>query len=144
MREAMAGFLVGYALSFATAPLLALAVVRMRLRWPVLARAVPEQVPLVALAVVLYWFAFMLWSAVGVFLGLLLRALEDRAPEGGLGSPNLVFTALVLAWSIAVFSPPLVLLRAARRQVLAMAVVFVGAFGWLMPHLAQWSRFGPS
>ena len=131
MREAMAGFLVGYALSFATAPLLALAVVRMRLRWPVLARAVPEQVPLVALAVVLYWFAFMLWSAVGVFLGLLLRALEDRAPEGGLGSPNLVFTALVL-------------LRAARRQVLAMAVVFVGAFGWLMPHLAQWSRFGPS
>src|SRR3990170_284581 len=107
MREAMAGFLVGYALSFATAPLLALAVVRMRLRWPVLA-----------------------------------RALEDRAPEGGLGSPNLVFTAIVLAWTMAVFSPPLLLLRAARRQVLAMAVVFVGAFGWLMPHLAQWSRFG--
>src|SRR3989304_9952107 len=106
MGEAMAGFLVGYALSFATAPLLALAVVRMRLRWPVLARAVPEQVPLVALAVALYWFAFMLWTAVGVFMGLILRALEDRSPEGGLGSPNLVFTIAVLAWARPDFRPP--------------------------------------
>src|SRR3972149_5107700 len=98
MREEMAGVLVGYVLSFATAPLLALAVMRIRGRWAVLGRAVPAQVPVVALAVALYWFAFMLWTAVGVFLGLVLRALEDRAPEGGLGSPNLVFTALVLGW----------------------------------------------
>ena len=144
MREVMAGFLVGYVLSFATAPLLALAVVRMRARWPVVARAVPEQVPVVALSVVLYWFAFMLWTVAGVFLGLILRAVEDRSPEGGLGSPNLVFTILILASTVAVFSPPLFVLRAVRRQVLAMAAVFVGAFGWLMPYLAQWGRFGSS
>ena len=140
----MAGFLVGYVLSFATAPLLALAVMRIRGRWAVLGRAVPEQVPAVALAVALYWFAFMLWSAVGILLGLVLRALEERAPEGGLGSANLIFTVIILAWTLALFSPPLFVLRGGRRQVVAMAAVFGGAFGWLMPHLAQWSRFGPS
>lgn len=143
MREVMAGFLVGYVLSFGAAPLMALALVRMRVRSLLLARAVPEQVPLVALAVALYWLAFMAWTALGVSLGLVLWSLEDRSPEGGLGSPNLAFTLIILTGTLALVIPPLFLLRSAWRQILAMAAVFAGAFGWLMPYLAQWSRFGP-
>jgi hypothetical protein len=144
MREVMAGFLVGYALSFVTSPLLALVLMRTRARSPALALAVPQQVPVVALAVALYWFVFMLWAAVGVLLGLALDVLNDSSPQGGLGSPNLAFTLLILGGTLAVFSPPFFLMPSVRRQVLAAGVVFAGAFGWLMPHLAQWSRFGLS
>ncbi len=143
MREVMAGFLVGYGLALVTAPLLALALVRMRVRSPVVARAVPEQVPVLALAVVLHGMTFIIWTGIGIFLGLVLWGLEDRSPEGGLGSPNLAFTLIVLAGTLALIVPPLFLLRSAWRQILAAAAILTGAFGWLMPYLAQWSRFGP-
>jgi len=144
MSEVFAGFICGYVLALVSAPLAAILMVRARPRPPLLARAVPEQTPVVALTVVLFWFAFLLWTALGMILGLVLMGFEDRAPEGGLGSPSLAFTLFIIFWSAVAFTPLAVLLRPARRHVIVAAVVFLGVFGWLMPYLAQWSPIGSS
>lgn len=144
MSEVLAGFVCGYTLALVSTPLLALAMIRMRSQVPVLALAVPERVPLAALTVVLFWFTFLLWTLVGLVFGLILSGFEDRVPRGGLGSPNLAFTLLVVFWSAVAFAPVAVLLRTARRYVAAAAVVFLGVFGWLMPYLAEWGPIASS
>ena len=144
MSEVLAGFVCGYILALVSTPLVALAMMRMRSDVPVLALAVPERVPLAALTVVLFWFTFLLWTLVGLVFGLILSGFEDRVPRGGLGSPNLAFTLLVVFWSAVAFAPVAVLFRAARRHVAAAAVVFLGVFGWLMPYLAEWSPIASS
>ena len=139
MSEVLAGFVCGYILALVSAPLIAIAMLRLRSQVPVVARAVPEQVPMAALTVVLFWFTFLLWTLIGLVFGLILSGFEDRVPRGGLGSPNLAFTLLVVFWSAVAFAPVALLLRAARRYVAAAALVFLGVFGWLMPYLAEWS-----
>jgi hypothetical protein len=138
LSEVFAGFVCGYALALVSAPLVAFLIVRLRPRVPRLALAVPEQVPVVALTVVLFWFTFLLWTGLGIVLGLILMGMEHRAPEGGLGSPSLAFTLIIVFASAVAFIPPAVLLRSGRRYVIASAVVFLGVFGWLMPYLAEW------
>jgi hypothetical protein len=138
LSEVFAGFVCGYALALVSAPLVAILIVRVRPRVPRLALAVPEQVPVVALTVVLFWFTFLLWTGLGIVLGLILMGMEDRAPEGGLGSPSLAFTLIIVFASAVAFIPAVVLLRSGRRYVIASAVVFLGVFGWLMPYLAEW------
>jgi hypothetical protein len=144
LSEVLAGFVCGYALALISTPLVALAMMRMRSQVPVLAIAVPERVPLAALTVVLFWFTFLFWTLIGLVFGLILSGFEDRVPQGGLGSPNLAFTLLVVLWSAVAFAPVAVLLRAARRYVAAAALVFLGVFGWLMPYLAEWSPIASS
>jgi hydrogenase-4 membrane subunit HyfE len=114
VSEVLAGFICGYALALVSAPLVALALLRLRSRVPTVARAVPEQVPVVALTVVIFGFTFLLWSALGIF-----------------------------ACAVACI-PPALMLRSGRRYVIAAAVVFVGVFGWLMPYLAQWGPIASS
>jgi hypothetical protein len=144
VSEVLAGFVCGYALALVSTPLIALAMMRMRSQVPVLARAVPERVPMVALTVVLFWFTFLLWTLIGLVFGLILSGFEERVPRGGLGSPNLAFTLVVVVWSVVAFAPIAVLLRPARRYVAASALAFVAVFGWLMPYLAEWSPIASS
>ena len=144
MSEVFAGFICGYMLALLSAPLVAVLIVRLRPRVPFLARAAPEQVPVVALTVVLFGFTFLLWTALGIVLGLILVGFEDRMPEGGMGSPSLAFTLLIIFMSAMAFTPPAVLLRPARRHVIGAALVFLGVFGWLMPYLAEWSPIASS
>ena len=144
MSEVLAGFVCGYILALLSAPLVAILIVRLRPRVPFLARAAPEQVPVVTLTVVLFGFTFIFWTALGIVLGLILMGFEDRMPEGGLGSPSLAFTLLIIFVSAVAFTPPAVLLRPARHYVLGAALVFLGVFGWLMPYLAEWSPIASS
>ena len=144
MSEVLAGFVCGYMLALVSAPLVAFLLLRLRARLPLLARAVPEQVPVVALTVVLFGFTFLLWTGLGIVLGLILMGLEDRAPEGGLGSPSLAFTLIIVFASSVACIPAAVLVRSARYYVIAAAVVFLGVFGWLMPYLAEWSPLASS
>jgi FtsH-binding integral membrane protein len=139
VSEVLAGFVCGYVLALISAPLVAFLLLRLRPRMPALARAVPEQVPVVALTVVLFGFTFLFWTGLGLVLGLILMGFEDRAPEGGLGSPSFAFTLVIVFASAVAFTPAAVLLRSGRRYVIAAAVVFLAVFGWLMPYLAQWS-----
>jgi len=144
VSEVLAGFICGYALALVSAPLVAFAMLRLRSRVPALALVVPQQVPVVALTVVLFGFTFLFWTGLGIVLGLILMGLEDRAPEGGLGSPSLAFTLIIVFASAVACIPPAVMLRSGRRYVIAAAVVFLGVFGWLMPYLAQWGPIASS
>ena len=71
MSEVLAGFVCGYMLALVSAPLVAFLLLRLRARVPLLARAVPEQVPVVALTVVLFSFTFLVWTGLGIVLGLI-------------------------------------------------------------------------
>jgi len=144
VSEVMAGFVCGYALAVVSAPLVAVALLRLRSHVPFLAVAVPGNVPVVALAVFLFWFNMLLWTALGMVFGLALLGFEDRAPEGGVGSPNLAFTLFAVFWSVVAFAPVAMLMKPARRYVFAAALAFAGVFGWLMPHLAGWGPLASS
>lgn len=136
MASVFAGFVVGYALSLFVGPALAVIIVRSNDRSGMAQRLAPPGTSIIALSVVLHFTAILLFTALGIVLGLALNGIESRRPDGGLGSPNLVYTALVLAL-IAVVAIPPVAVPAIRGYALAVALVFAAAFGWAMPWLAR-------
>lgn len=137
MAEAFAGFVCGYALALVLAPVAAIALVRARVGSAWLGRVLPEGTSLVALSVVLHLFGLLTLTALGLVLGLALAGLEERSPEGGLGSPNAAFTALVLIIAAIAVLPLTLAVRRARGVLLAAGLVFAATFGWIMPYLAE-------
>ena len=137
MAEVFAGFVCGYAVALIFTPVVALMIVNARSRIPYLAKAIAPNISAVALTVPISLFAFLIWTAIGMVLGLLYRGAEQNIPQGGLGSPNLLYTALVLSFG----SSALVLIALGLRRlpwaVLVIGVAFVGGFGWAMPYLAR-------
>ena len=142
MAELLAGFVCGYGLALVLTPLGAIILVRARVSSPLLRQLLPEGTSLVALSVILHGFAFLTMTALGILLGLLLVGLEDRSPAGGLGSPNGVFTGLVLATTAIAVGPPALLLPRLRLALLALGLLVAGLFGWLMPYLSLWGPDG--
>ena len=140
MAEVMAGFVCGFGLSLIATPVAAIAIVRARVTSPLAAQVAPEGTSLVAISVAIYMFAILTLTAIGLLLGLLLYGIESERPAGGLGSPNWLFTALILAITGIGFGPPLALLSRWRRPLLLSALLFLACFGWVMPYL---SLLGP-
>ena len=136
MADVFAGFVVGYALALLAAPVGAIALVRSNDRTGLAQRVAPEGTSVVALSVVLHFAAMIVLTALGLILGMALNGIEARRPEGGIGSPNLVYTAMVLALT-AVIVIPAFAVAAVRRYALAAGVIFAAAFGWAMPWLAS-------
>jgi hypothetical protein len=136
MGEVFSGFVVGYALALALSPLAAIALIRSNDRTGFAQRVAPEGTNVVALTVVIHFSAMLLFTALGMILGLALVGIEDRRPHAGLGSPNVVYTLLVLALT-AVIVIPTIAVPAIRRYMLYGAVIFGAAFGWAMPWLAE-------
>ena len=135
MAEVFAGFLVGFALSIAVAPLGAITLVRSNHRTGLAQRIAPDGTSVVALSVVLHFAAMVVLTMIGMLLGLLLLALNDRRPDNGLGSPNVAYTLTVVALTAAIVMPTLAV-AAVRRWCVVGALVFGAAFGWVMPWLA--------
>ena len=76
---------------------------------------------------------------IGGLAGLLYNAIKESRPAGGLGSPNLTFTLIVLS----IFALVTVGLVFARRHKLwrlgfLLNLIFAAIFGWLLPALANW------
>jgi hypothetical protein len=136
VASVFAGFVVGYALALVGGPLAAVLIVRSNHRSGVAQRIAPPGTSVIALSVVLHFAAILLLTALGLVLGMALHALEARRPEGGLGSPNLLYTLLVVAIA-AVLVIPTLAVPAVRKFALAAALVLLAAFGWLMPWVAQ-------
>lgn len=136
MAEVFAGFVVGYALALALSPMAAIGIVRSNDRTGFAQRVAPEGTNVVALAVVLHFAAMLLFTALGMILGMALAGLEDRRPDGGLGSPNMVYTLLVVALTAVIFIPTIAV-PAIRRYALVSGLIFLLAFGWAMPWLAE-------
>ncbi|HEY8173133.1 MAG TPA: hypothetical protein VIH21_08590 [Dehalococcoidia bacterium] len=135
MAEVFAGFVIGYALSLAISPLAAWIVISSNDRSGVAQRLAPPGTNFVALSMVLHFTAMLMLTAIGIVLGMALGGIEDRRPAGGIGSPNVIYTAIVVALTAVIFLPTVVL-PAARRYVLPFALVFAVMFGWAMPWLA--------
>jgi len=137
MAEVFAGFVCGYAIALLFTPLVALTIINARSRVPFLAKAIAPNISAVALTVPISLFAFLIWTAIGMVLGLLYRGAEQNIPQGGLGSPNLLYTALVLSFGVSALIIIALGLRRLPWQVLVIGVAFVGGFGWAMPYLAR-------
>jgi hypothetical protein len=137
VAEVFAGFVCGFILALISTPVLVMWLVQSRETSAFIARALPKGTSPLILSVPAANFAFFLWTALGIVLGMLLIAVDERTSRGGLGSDNLLFTLIVLLSAVVIFLPLLVLLRQARRIVLLHAVCFVALFGWLTPFLAQ-------
>jgi hypothetical protein len=137
MAEVFAGFVCGYAIALLFTPLVALTIISARSRVPFLAKAIAPNISAVALTVPVSLFAFLIWTAIGMVLGLLYRGAEQNIPQGGLGSPNVLYTALVFSFGTSALMIIALGLRRLPWQVLVIGVAFVGGFGWAMPYLAR-------
>ena len=142
MAEVFAGFVCGYGLSLVVTPLGTVALVRARVTSPLLRQVLPEGTSLIALSVILHTFAFLTLTALGILLGLLLAGLDERSPEGGLGSPSGAFTGFILVATAIAVGPLTLFAPRLRRPLLVGGLVFAGVFGWLMPYLSLWGPDG--
>jgi hypothetical protein len=139
VEEVLAGFVCGFGVALAVTPIAAVALVRARVTSPLLQQVVPQGTSLIAVSVILHTFAFLLFTALGMLLGLLLNGLEERSPAGGLGSPNQSFTAFILIATAIAIAPFVAIAPRWRAALLASALLFAGVFAWLVPYLATWA-----
>lgn len=140
MAEVFAGFIAGYLMAVVFTGLGAVMLARSRARSPFLARAIAPNLTPVMLAVPISVFAFLVWTAVGMILGLLYRGAVANLPGAGLGSPNLAFTLAILLFALTNLGMMVMLLRRPNWPLVSMALTFIGAFGWMLPHLAEAAR----
>lgn len=140
MAEVMAGFVCGFGLSLIATPAAAIAIVRARVTSPLAAQVLPKGTSLIAASLVIHMFAFLTLTAIGLLLGMLLYGIESERPAGGLGSPNWLFTTMILGITAIGFGPPLAIAPRWRRPLLFSALLFLVCFGWAMPYL---SLLGP-
>jgi hypothetical protein len=139
MGEVFAGFVCGYILALLSTPVLAIFLIRMRAGSAFLARLLPEGTSATSLAVVLHVGLILAWTAAGMILGTLLLAMGE-SPDW-LGSINGPFSLLVASLTLMLAAPLMAIVRPWRRLVLTYALLALVVFGWLMPYMAEWSRF---
>ncbi len=137
MEEVFAGFVSGYIMALIFTGLVALMIVQARSRIPYLVKAIAANISAVALTVPISLIAFLLWTAIGMFLGLLYRYTLEEAPGGGLGSPNLLYTVLVISFAGLTLTAVVAAFRRLPWQVAVMGLSFIALFGWVLPRLAQ-------
>ena len=80
--------------------------------------------------------AYPVWGIIGVVMALLFTALENAAPNAGLGSPNLAYTLGICAASVALTAPIAIVFRRVWIGLAATAISAAAIFGWLTPFLA--------
>jgi hypothetical protein len=139
VAQVFAGFVAGYGLALLTTPILAYLMFRVRSSSEVLMRMFPSDAPMVAVAMLIHGALTFALTALGIVLGLVLLAMEDA--DGAVGSLNWPFTLFVAAMTLAGVAPIFALLRPFRRAIVGYSLLFVAGFGWLMPYLADWSKF---
>lgn len=81
----------------------------------------------------------LIFAIVGAVGGILYNIISEAQPDGGLGSPNLIFT--IIALCIAGVSGVVILLI--RRKLIIVpglltSIAFAGIFGWILPLIADW------
>ena len=78
------------------------------------------------------------WALVGIIAGLIYNVIGGSDPEAGLGSPNYIFTVIILCLSVLATLLILLIRKRVLWQGLIISVAFAGIFGWLLPLLASW------
>ena len=139
MAQVFAGLVCGYALALLLTPVLALVLLKLRLTSELLSRLLPAGASAVRIGVLLHGALFLCSTVLGILLGLVLLAMRDAG--GALGSANGPFSLFVGGLTLAASAPVIILLRRFRPATLACALLVLGVFGWLMPHMAGWVTF---
>jgi hypothetical protein len=137
VAEVFSGFVVGYAFSLLFTAVAAVMVVEARGQVPYLAKAIAPNIGAVQLAVPISLLAFLVWTMVGLLLGLAYRAARLNLAGGGMGSPNWPFTLAVLMATLAFVAVVYYAWRSLPWRVLLTALAFVAMFAWGLPHLAE-------
>jgi len=137
MEEVFAGFVSGYIMALIFTGLAALMIVQARSRIPYLVKAIAPNISVVALAIPISLIAFLVWTAIGMLVGLLYRYTLEEAPGGGLGSPNLLYTVLIISFGGLTLTAVVAAFRRLPWQVAVMGLSFIALFGWVLPRLAQ-------
>ena len=100
-------------------------------------QAVLAKVSYMTLIIGVVVLSFPVWLIFGAAMGLLYRASVSEGLTSAFGTPNVVFTAIVVVAVTILSVPPAILLRRMLPSVAILAVTFMGVFGWLMPLLAE-------
>ncbi len=137
MAEVFSGFVLGYAMSLVFTAVAAVMVVDARSRVPYLARAIAPNINAAMLAVPISLIAFLVWTMVGMILGLLYRGALDHLPGAGLGSPNWSYTLGVLLFTLAVLAVVFYGWQRLPWPAAALGALFAGLFGWALPYMAK-------
>ncbi len=104
---------------------------------PPIMRALLDRFQPVYLVMPVVILSYPVFGIVGILLALLLKAAEEVAPSGGLGSSNLVFTIAVASVTATVAGLLFYLTKRARIEIAIAGVTFGGVYGWLLPFLAR-------
>jgi hypothetical protein len=139
VAEVFAGFITGYCMALVTTPLLSVLLVKLRMESALMARILPAGSNAVSVSVLLHGALALFWTGVGLVLGLVLFGMRDAGEA--LGSLNGPYTLFVAGLFVAIGAPLVILLPTLRRVTLGVIVLAIIAFGWLMPYLAEWSKF---
>jgi hypothetical protein len=137
VAEVFSGFVVGYAFALLFTAMAAVMVIEARSRVPYLSKAIASNISAVQLAVPISLVAFLVWTMVGLLLGLTYRAARLNLAGGGLGSPNWPFTLAVLMATVVFLALVYYAWRRLPWRVLLTSFAFAGMFAWGMPHLAE-------
>ena len=129
----------GYLVALVFTPLTALLLIRLRVSSDLLARLLPPGVSAISVGVLLHGTMFLFWTGAGILLGLVLLAMEGSG--GAFGSRNAAFSLFVFALTLALAAPVALLLPAARRATVLGGLAVLLLFGWLMPYMAEWTKF---
>lgn len=100
-------------------------------------RALIGKVPPLAMTMALVVLAYPLWIMVGVVTALLYRLNATLPPIEGEGTPSAGFAIAVVVVAAILAAPLAILLRKVVVGVVALAFVFIGVFGWLLPFMAS-------
>jgi hypothetical protein len=106
----------------------------------VVARLLPEGTNTVALGMTLHFALFFFWTGLGIILGLMLLAMDGATGEA-LGMRNPAFTLLVFSAVFAFSAPAALLISVWWRQIAFVGLASFVLFGFLMPYMAEWSKF---
>ena len=79
--------------------------------------------------------AYPIWGLIGAILGFVYGATTTNDSFSGAGSPNLTYSLMIVAVSVAIILPVAFVFRRVLAGLVAMTLVFVGIFGWLLPFL---------
>jgi len=137
MEEVFAGFVSGYIMALIFTGLAALMIVQAHSHVPYLVKAIAPNISVVALAIPISLIAFLVWTAIGMLVGLLYRYTLEEAPGGGLGSPNLLYTLLIISFAGLSLTAVVTAFRRLPWQLAVMGLSFIALFGWVLPRLAQ-------
>jgi hypothetical protein len=134
LRALVSGFIAGAAVALASTFIVLIALARGEY-W----RRLPQnqRVPMPLVGVVFVNLFMLTWTALGLLLGALYLRAESDSPDGGLLSPNRLFTVAIVIVVASLLAATAVVRGRPGWPVWSTALIAVLAFGWMLPWMAQ-------